>query len=126
MLKKQRTIKPQIAKEYNDLVDMVGRQEVVIYIVDNAYKEVAKNAVNTVSKRKYKKTGISLVAFALIFMTGPLGWTTLISASVVTLASLKDDFKKYKIKPNKEKERIELYLKHGDDKYDPKYDTIVE
>lgn len=125
MLKKKRNIKPKRVSDYNEMVELIKNREVVIYVEGDAYQEIKYNAKKSIKHKGNKTFGITISIISL-FLAGPLGWMALISGGALAInGAVKDDFKKYKIKMNKEYERVELYLNKGAEKYDPKFDTIV-
>ena len=122
-MKMRRTIVSKIAMEYNTLAEYVNKREVVIYIKGKLYDEMKDKAFESKITKNNKKLGGLLVIGGLL--TGGAISLLLGASSLVYSKISKDDFKDYKVKINKNEKRIELYLNKGENKYDPKYDTII-
>lgn len=121
-MKLKRTLHAVKVTEYNDLAKAVNENQVVIVVTGKLYEEVLEKAKlgNQINTNKLL-TKILLVGGIL---TGGAAAIIIGAIGAVANVAIPNDFKNYDIKINKNKKRIELYLKKGKDKYDPKHDTL--
>ncbi len=123
-MKRERTIKAQIVKSRNALVDSLEREDIVIFIEGDLYTGMKKEL--TTPKQSKKAGAFSLGIGALIIGTAPVIATANIGLGIINMLSglAKDQIKNYDLINNKEFERIELYLAKGESKYNKDLDTI--
>lgn len=123
-MKRERTIKAQIVKSRNALVDSLEREDIVIFIESDLYTSMKKEL--TTPKQSKKAGAFSLGIGALIMGTAPVIAAANIGLGIINMLSglAKDQIKNYNLINNKEFERIELYLAKGESKYNKDLDTI--
>lgn len=140
-MRERRNIKPYVATSYNEVARAVNRKELAIYIVGDAYEETKKEIKKDKNKgrlgRVTGKTAMGLGGFGVLAVGvagAGLAGVPVIALGAITYLLGKSEggknFKYYKIKDNKSKERIELLRVSGGDEPEPaidlKYDTILE
>lgn len=140
-MRERRNIKPYVATTYNDAARAINRKELAVYIVRDAYEETKKEIKRDKNKGRFGRvTGKAMMGFGGFGVlavgaagAGLAGIPLIVLGAIYYLvgkAGAGKNFKYYKIKDNKAKERIELLRVSGGDEPEPaidlKYDTILE
>ncbi len=134
-MREKRMIKAQVVSEYNDVAKCINEQELAIYVVGDAYKDIKKKVKSEKNGSKIQKGGGSfLIGFGgLSIAVGagigaiPLALMFALGVGECAMAGRWGDFKNYKMKDNKKAGRLELLRVKGKGiPVDLRYDTIIE
>lgn len=127
-MRERRKIRPIVVDDYNEAVKCINEKALVIYITGSAYnmvkQEVKKGKVSSKISKGLGWTLATMGGIIILTATGPILGPVAVGTGAFSLLLSKDEFKKYKIKENKEKNRLEMIRVKGNMAFDPAYDTI--
>lgn len=138
-IREKRRVKPIITEDYNEFAKAINNEELVVFAYGKLYEEVQEKIKKDKKKVKSNKRGkvLSVGGVALGIACVPsapiLGPILAVSSALSFLANIGGvELKKYDIKDNSEKKRIELYRNcysmkgDGSDAFSEEYDSVIE
>lgn len=121
-MRSKRVVEVKYADNYNELAEYVNSKEVAILITGYLYDEIMSK-IKT-SKRSKLGSGFGKFMMASSIIPGIGIGTFLLGAGITALGTVRDEFRNYDVKIDKESESIELLLKKGPNKYRKEYDEL--
>lgn len=129
-MREKRYITAPTVTEYNEITKLINKNEIAFFVTGNVREEI----LNKAKKDKKDSKGLRKTGKFMVFLGVAGAWIVnpIFGAIVGGIGGIEylsgkfsEDFKKYAITENQEKERLEFVRVKGSNAFNKEYDTIV-